>query len=105
MKNKITESEGGIVLNVKQQVLVVNQNHDSWSLPKGHVDPGETSFEAAKREIYEESGISKLEYIKEFKNSHRVRAPSLHQMVACMRRWRELFFRVMQQEQTDRRQL
>ena len=65
MKNKITESAGGIVLNVKQQVLVVNQNHDSWSLPKGHVDPGETSFEAAKREIYEESGISKLEYIQD----------------------------------------
>ena len=40
----------GIVLNINKQVLVVNQNHDSWSLPKGHVDPGETAFEAAKRE-------------------------------------------------------
>ena len=65
MKNNIIESAGGIVLNINNQVLVVNQNHDSWSLPKGHVDPGETPFEAAKREIYEESGVSELEYIKD----------------------------------------
>ena len=63
--NNITESAGGIVLNINKQILVVNQNHDSWSLPKGHVDPGETAFEAAKREIHEESGISELEYIKD----------------------------------------
>ena len=64
MKNSnITKSAGGIVLSHNNKVLIVNQNYDSWSLPKGHIDSGETALEAAKREIYEESGISKLEYI------------------------------------------
>ncbi len=29
-----------------------------WNLPAGRLDPGETIFEAAKREIKEESGLS-----------------------------------------------
>jgi len=62
---KITESAGGIVLNSDNKILIVNQNYDSWSLPKGHVDPGETILEAAKREIHEESGVKQLDYIKD----------------------------------------
>ncbi|MBI2633581.1 MAG: NUDIX domain-containing protein, partial [Parcubacteria group bacterium] len=46
------------------EVLVVNQRSNSWSLPKGHIDKGETPLEAAQREIYEESGIQQLFYIK-----------------------------------------
>ena len=66
MRNKnITQSAGGIVLNKENKILIVNQNHDSWSLPKGHIDPGENALEAAKREIYEESGVKKLEYIQD----------------------------------------
>ena len=61
----LAQSAGGIVLNSERKILVVNQTHDSWSLPKGHIDPGETPLEAAKREIYEESGIKKLKYIKD----------------------------------------
>ena len=44
-------------------VLVVNQNGTSWSLPKGHVDPGEEPLEAAIREIMEESGITELAFL------------------------------------------
>ena len=57
---KITYSAGGIVVNPSRQILVVNQNHNSWSLPKGHLDEGEDALTAAKREIYEESGIKDL---------------------------------------------
>ena len=53
------------MLNAKGQVLVVNQNGNSWSLPKGHIDQGEKPLDAAKREIYEESGVNTLEYIKD----------------------------------------
>lgn len=56
---------GGVVLNAKGEVLVVSQRGDSWSLPKGHVDPGEEMLEAARREIKEESGISDLVLVKE----------------------------------------
>ena len=51
------EIAGGIVINKKLGVAVVNQNHNSWSLPKGHVEPGEDLITAAKREIEEETGI------------------------------------------------
>ena len=44
--------------------MVVNQRGTTWSLPKGHIDPGEEPIEAAIREIREESGISKVEYSK-----------------------------------------
>lgn len=30
---------------------------DKWCIPGGHVDPGETFYEAAVRELYEETGI------------------------------------------------
>ena len=62
---KQTYSAGGVVINKDGLVLVVNQNHNSWSLPKGHIDEGEEKLEAAIREIYEESGIRKLQFIKE----------------------------------------
>ncbi|PIU40193.1 MAG: hypothetical protein COT00_02935 [Candidatus Omnitrophica bacterium CG07_land_8_20_14_0_80_50_8] len=61
---KYTKSAGGVVMNRKGFILVVNQHGNSWSLPKGHVDSGETALAAAKREIYEESGISQLQLIK-----------------------------------------
>jgi len=53
-----------VVLNRKGQVLVVNQRGRSWSLPKGHIEKGESVLEAARREIYEESGVKKLKFVK-----------------------------------------
>ena len=60
-----TESAGGIVLNNKDLVLVVSQYGTSWSLPKGHIEPGESKILAARREILEETGIKDLKLIKE----------------------------------------
>lgn len=62
---KKTHSAGGVVVNPKGEILVVNQNNDSWSLPKGHIDPGESPVQAAVREIAEESGVTKLKLVKE----------------------------------------
>ena len=60
-----THSAGGVVTNSDGKVLVVSQHGTSWSLPKGHIDPGEDALDAARREIYEESGIRDLELIRE----------------------------------------
>jgi len=61
---KKTESAGGVVIK-GNLVLVVSQHGTSWSLPKGHIEEGEDKITAAKREIYEESGITKLKLLKE----------------------------------------
>ncbi len=60
-----THSAGGVVTNSEGKVLVVSQHGTSWSLPKGHIDPGEDALGAARREIYEESGIRDLEFVRE----------------------------------------
>jgi ADP-ribose pyrophosphatase YjhB (NUDIX family) len=62
---KTTRSAGGVVTNDEGKVLVVSQHGTSWSLPKGHIDLGENALVAAKREIYEESGIRDLEFVRE----------------------------------------
>jgi ADP-ribose pyrophosphatase YjhB (NUDIX family) len=59
-----SKSAGGVVLNKRGQVLVVNQRGKSWSLPKGHIEKGEEPLEAARREIHEESGLADLKYIR-----------------------------------------
>lgn len=67
------KSAGGIVFNNEGKLLLVSQRGDSWSLPKGHVNEGETVLEAAVREIREESGIEELQYIKELGSYERYR--------------------------------
>ena len=64
MPSKVTVTAGGVVINAQGMVLVVNQNGTSWSLPKGHVDPGEEPLEAAIREIREESGVTDLHLLQ-----------------------------------------
>lgn len=70
---KRTRSAGGVVLNKKGQVLVVNQRGVSWSLPKGHIEEGEEVLAAARREIHEESGLTDLTLVKPLGSYERLR--------------------------------
>ena len=38
--------------------LFKNRDEDSWTIPKGELDPGEDMLEAAKREFAEETGVT-----------------------------------------------
>lgn len=43
------------------EIAVVHRpRYDDWSLPKGHIDPGETAPVAAVRELEEETGFSSV---------------------------------------------
>jgi 8-oxo-dGTP diphosphatase len=54
-------SAGGVVYRRNSHgydiVAVQRARHDDWSLPKGHLEEGETREQAAVREVKEETGL------------------------------------------------
>ncbi len=44
-----------------QWVFVRNRERDTWESPGGHIEPGETAPQAARRELWEETGAEKAE--------------------------------------------
>ncbi len=58
---------GGVVrLRRTGEVLALHEREeDRWGFPKGHVEPGESVLDAARREITEESGLSDLTFERE----------------------------------------
>jgi 8-oxo-dGTP pyrophosphatase MutT (NUDIX family) len=60
-------------LNEKHELVLVQQGQGSrWSFPKGHVEEGESPLEAARREIYEECGLTELAYVRELGSYQRM---------------------------------
>ena len=55
-------SAGGLVLDEQGRILLIRardlRGQPVWTLPKGALAPGETSAEAALREVREETGYS-----------------------------------------------
>ncbi|MEJ2863692.1 NUDIX domain-containing protein [Actinomycetospora flava] len=60
-----SRAAGGVVVDPRGRVAVVRQRALTWSLPKGHVEDGESVLEAARREIEEECGLTDLELVRE----------------------------------------
>jgi len=56
------KSSGGVIFrqidNEIEVVLIAIKNRNIWTLPKGLIDKGENSEDAAVREIFEETGLS-----------------------------------------------
>ncbi len=70
---KVTHSAGGLILSAENKILLVSQYGTSWSLPKGHLEVGEDDLKAAHREIFEETGLKELVFIKELGTYERFR--------------------------------
>lgn len=61
-EKKQIQKAGGIIVRTdsngaKEIYLIHRPRHDDWSLPKGHIDEGESHEQAALREIEEETGF------------------------------------------------
>jgi diadenosine hexaphosphate hydrolase (ATP-forming) len=55
---------GGVVFRRNKkgevEILLIQDAKDRWTIPKGHIEQGETAKEAAEREIKEETGLADL---------------------------------------------
>jgi ADP-ribose pyrophosphatase YjhB (NUDIX family) len=59
---KIVEAGGGVVVNERDQILMIHRR-GHWDLPKGKLEDGEKTKDAAIREVIEETGIDSVEVI------------------------------------------
>ena len=61
---RIERSSGGVVarrIGGSVHFLLIKDPYGKWGLPKGHLEDGESSEEAAVREVSEETGLDQLE--------------------------------------------
>ena len=62
---------GIIVLNKNNNVFVGKRKDnpiDKWQMPQGGIDNNESPFSAMKRELKEETSITKIKFLKEIEN-------------------------------------
>ena len=55
-------TKGGI----RRYLLLRAASHGNWGFPKGHMDPGETHLQTARRETEEEAGIAAVRVVDGF---------------------------------------
>lgn len=59
---------GGIVFRHAEkgsgiEILLIQDAKDRWTIPKGHIEEGETAQQTAKREIGEEAGLQEVDVL------------------------------------------
>lgn len=55
-------TSGGIIFRMTEdqkdiEILLIQDSKGRWTIPKGHIEPGETAKVTARREIEEETGL------------------------------------------------
>ena len=61
-------TSGGIVFRLTAdkmdiEVLLIQDSKGRWTIPKGHIEPGETAKMTARREIEEETGLKNFDIL------------------------------------------
>ena len=58
---------GGIVFRRDKkgeiEILLIQDAKDRWTIPKGHIEEGETAMQTARREIGEEAGLKDVDML------------------------------------------
>jgi len=60
MRDTAPHAAGCVIFNETPNglhILLIFDQYGQWTFPKGHLEAGETSAEAAVREVFEETGI------------------------------------------------
>lgn len=62
MHTSAIQKAGGVITRKTEQgevevYMIHRPRYDDWSLPKGHIDEGESPQQAAEREVLEETGF------------------------------------------------
>lgn len=63
------QNSAGFILfkdNGERKYLLLKHGMNYWNFPKGKIESGESDLDAAKRELYEETGLDKIEIIDGF---------------------------------------
>jgi ADP-ribose pyrophosphatase YjhB (NUDIX family) len=68
---KIEKAAGGLVKNNRNETLFIYR-FDTWDLPKGKIEKGESKKEAAIREVEEECGIKGLEIQNKLQKTYHI---------------------------------
>lgn len=66
----IEKSAGAIIFrreNDKVYYLLLKYGYGHWDFPKGNIEKGEKEIDTVKREVFEETGISDLEFVFGFR--------------------------------------
>lgn len=64
-KNTLDDLKYVVVCSLYKDKLLLSRHkqRDTWETQGGHIEEGETPFQAAKRELYEESGVTDAELL------------------------------------------
>lgn len=64
----VMETSCGVVLVNFGSILLLQYPQGHWDFPKGHVEDGDSNYKStAARELSEETGISDIDFVEEFK--------------------------------------
>ncbi|MEK7576809.1 MAG: bis(5'-nucleosyl)-tetraphosphatase [Patescibacteria group bacterium] len=75
-KVKVEQSAGAILFRRQGRrvlYLLLQHTRGHWAFPKGHVEKGERSIDTARREIREETSISRIRFFPNYKETIRFR--------------------------------
>ncbi len=89
------EISAGAIIFIRQKkkikYLLLKHSEKYWNFPKGHIEKGESELAAAKREVWEETGIKKIKILSGFKGVEKYYYRLAKDLTRVFRRHKKIF--------------